>query len=165
MTDTQRDDERTDSAQVSEGEGTMVVFEFTVPADGVAMASALERSSGGIVEYERSVSTTHSPLPYLWTTDGTALGFEQAVAVDPNIDRFTEIAEFEKRAPPDAVGRPKSAASRVDDEQRRGYHPPGGGPRGGVDTELSLPSRGSALTNNDRTCKHRCWWTATYHHR
>jgi hypothetical protein len=164
MTDTQRDGERTDSAQVSEGEGTMVVFGFTVPADEVAMASALKRSSEGIVEYERSVSTTHSPLPYLWNTDGTTPGFEQAVAVDPNIDRFTEIAEFEKRAPPDAVGRLKSAAPRVDDEQRRGYHPPGGGPRDGVDTELSLPSRGSALTD-DRTCKHRCWWTATYHHR
>ena len=138
MTDTQRDDERTNSAQVSEGEGTMVVFGFTVPAGGVAMASALKRSSGGIVEHERSVSTTHSPLPYLWTTDGTTPGFEQAVAVDPNIDRFTEIAESEKRAPPDAVGRPKSAAPRVDDEQRRGHRPPGGGPRGGVDTELSL---------------------------
>jgi hypothetical protein len=143
MIDTQRDDERTDSAQVSKGEGAMVVFEFAVPADEVAVASALERSSGGTVEYERLVFMTHSPLPCPWTIDGTTPRFEQAVAADPNVGQFTEIAESEKRALPGAVGRPKTAAPRVDDEQRRGHRPPAGGElRGGVDTELSLSLSG-----------------------
>lgn len=79
-----------------EGDGeAMVVFEFTVPAEGFALEGVLREFPGVVVEYERLVPTGHSPLSYLWASDGAAPRFGAALGADPRIESAAQVATFE----------------------------------------------------------------------
>lgn len=77
---------------------SMVVFEFAVPAEELALADVLAEYSDVVVEYERLVPTNDSPLPYLWTTDGKSPAFRDAVATDPKVERLKKVATFDEGA-------------------------------------------------------------------
>ena len=85
----------TDDSSPAENE-SMVVFEFAVPAETFILADALREHPEVVVEIERLVPTNHSPLPYLWTTDGQSPSFETAISDDPRIDRVVRKTTFEE---------------------------------------------------------------------
>ncbi|MDF9745045.1 helix-turn-helix domain-containing protein [Natrinema salsiterrestre] len=76
----------------------MVVFEFAVPTEELALEQALTEYPDVIVEYERLVPTNDTPLPYLWTTDGQTPQFKQTVAADPKVDHLKKAATFNEGA-------------------------------------------------------------------
>lgn len=76
--------------------GAMVVLEFTVPAEGFVLEGAFREFPGVVLEYERLVPTTHSPLPYLWTSDGGSPRFGAALEADPRIESVARVAAFEE---------------------------------------------------------------------
>lgn len=80
----------------SGGDESMVLFEFAVRAEDFLLERALREHPDVIVELEQLVPTNHSPLPYLWATDGQAPAFEDAVAADPNVDRVRTVATFDQ---------------------------------------------------------------------
>jgi predicted DNA binding protein len=84
-----------DESRPSEDE-SMVVFEFAVPAETFILEDALREHPEVVVEIERLVPTNHTPLPYLWTTDGQSPSFEDAISDDPRIDRVVRKTTFEE---------------------------------------------------------------------
>lgn len=90
-----RDDPPTGKTDDTDDE-SMVIFEFAVPAETFILADVLRAHPAVVVEIERPVPTNHTPLPYLWTTDGDSPSFEQAIADDPMINRVVRKTTFEE---------------------------------------------------------------------
>jgi predicted DNA binding protein len=76
----------------------MVVLEFAVPAETLALSKTLEEFPDIIIEFEQLVPTNHSPLPYFWATDGNTPAFQETVADDPHVARITKVTTFEEGA-------------------------------------------------------------------
>ena len=79
----------------SQGE-SMVVLEFTVPAEAFALESTLREFPDVVVEYERLVPTSHHPLPYLWTDVGASSGLAAAIGEEPRVESVAQVATFEE---------------------------------------------------------------------
>ena len=92
--DRQRDDHQPDDHQPDDE--SMVIFEFAVPAETLALEQALGAFPDVVVELEQLVPTNNSPLPYLWTNEGQRPAFRAAVADDPHVDRIRKVATFEE---------------------------------------------------------------------
>lgn len=75
---------------------SMVVFEFVVPAERFVLEDALREHPGIVVQIERLVPTNHTPLPYLWTTDGQSPSFEKAISDDSRVTRVVRKTTFEE---------------------------------------------------------------------
>jgi hypothetical protein len=76
-------------------DGSMVVYEIAFSAAEIGLERALGEFPEVLVESERSVPTTHEPMPYLWTNDGKRPEFRRVIADDPTVDRVEKAATFD----------------------------------------------------------------------